>query len=81
MCIAVPAKIVSKDHRNAVIEVDGVRREASLALVPEASVDDWVIVHAGFAIQVLDEAAAMETLALLREAAALSVQGGEEKST
>ena len=81
MCIAVPSRIVSMDSQMAVIEVDGVRRDTSLLLVPEASVGDWVIVHAGFAIQVLDESAARESLRLLREASALSDRGNEEKDT
>jgi hydrogenase expression/formation protein HypC len=55
----------------AVIDVDGVRREASLLLVEDAQVGDYVIVHAGFAISKIDEQAALETLALLKEAAAL----------
>jgi hydrogenase expression/formation protein HypC len=53
----------------AVIDVDGVQRRTSLLLLPDAKVGDYVIVHAGFAIQKLDEAAAQETLRLLREAA------------
>jgi hydrogenase expression/formation protein HypC len=60
----------------AVIDVDGVRREASLLLVEDAQVGDYVIVHAGFAISKIDEQAALETLALLKEAAAL-VDGRE----
>ncbi|MFH2218571.1 MAG: HypC/HybG/HupF family hydrogenase formation chaperone [Pseudomonadota bacterium] len=55
----------------ATIDVDGVKREASLLLLEDANVNDYVIVHAGFAIKKLDEAVAMETLNLLREAAAL----------
>jgi hydrogenase expression/formation protein HypC len=54
----------------ATIDVDGVQREASLLLIEDARVGDYVIVHAGFAIQKLDEAAARETLDLLREAVA-----------
>ena len=70
MCLAIPSKIVQIDDNNmAVIDVDGVRRQASLLLLEEAGVGDWVIVHAGFAIQKLDEAAALETLELLRSAA------------
>ena len=53
----------------AVIDVDGVKREASLLLLADASVGDYVIVHAGFAIQKIDEEAAMETLKFLKEAA------------
>lgn len=78
MCIAVPSKIVSMDKPMAVVEVEGVRRETSLLLVPEASVGDWVIVHAGFAIQILDESAAKESLALLREAADIAGQAAEK---
>jgi hydrogenase expression/formation protein HypC len=54
----------------ATIDVEGIRREASLLLLEDAQVGDYVIVHAGFAIQKLDEAAAQETLDLLREAIA-----------
>jgi hydrogenase expression/formation protein HypC len=55
----------------AVIDVDGVKREASLLLLEDAEVGDYVIVHAGFAISKIDEASALETLTLLKEAAAL----------
>jgi hydrogenase expression/formation protein HypC len=54
----------------ATIDVEGVQREASLLLLEDARVGDYVIVHAGFAIQKLDESAARETLDLLREAIA-----------
>jgi hydrogenase expression/formation protein HypC len=71
MCLAIPSKITQIDNNMAVIDVDGVRRECSLLLVEDAQVGDYVIVHAGFAISKIDEAAALETLALLKEAAAL----------
>ena len=74
MCLAVPSKIVQIRDTRAVVEVDGVRRETSLALVDDVNVGDYVIVHAGFAIQKLDENAAEETLALLR----LAMQSGHE---
>ncbi len=70
MCLAIPSRIVDLRDGKAVIDVDGVRRECSLLLLEDAAVGDWVIVHAGFAISRLDEEAARETLALLREAAA-----------
>ncbi len=54
----------------ATIDVEGIQRETSLLLLEDARVGDYVIVHAGFAIQKLDEAAAQETLDLLREAIA-----------
>jgi hydrogenase expression/formation protein HypC len=69
MCLAIPSRIVLIDQEMAVIDVDGTQREASLLLLEDARVGDYVIVHAGFAIHKIDEASAMETLALLREAA------------
>ena len=78
MCLAIPSKITKVENSMAVIDVDGVRRECSLLLVEDAQVGDYVIVHAGFAISKIDEASALETLALLKEAAALmESQGGE----
>ncbi|MEE8541617.1 MAG: HypC/HybG/HupF family hydrogenase formation chaperone [Desulfobacterales bacterium] len=59
------------------VDVDGVNREASLLLLEDARVGDYVIIHAGFAIKKIDESAAMETLRLLKEAAAF-VENQEE---
>ena len=67
------------ENNMAIIDVDGVQRKASLLLLEKAGVGDYVIVHAGFAIQKIDEAAAMETLKLLKEAAALVEGGGDSK--
>jgi hydrogenase expression/formation protein HypC len=75
MCLAIPSKITRIENEMATIDVDGVRREASLLLLEDAGVGDYVIVHAGFAIHKIDEAAAMETLKFLKEAAAF-VEGG-----
>jgi len=75
MCLAIPSKITHIENDMAQIDVDGVQRKASLLLLEDAEVGDYVIVHAGFAIHKIDEAAAMETLALLKEAAAF-VEGG-----
>ncbi len=69
MCLAIPSKITKIENQMATIDVDGVQREASLLLLADAQVGDFVIVHAGFAIQKLDETAAQETLNLLRTAA------------
>ncbi len=55
MCLAVPAKIVSIKDSLATVELRGVTREASLMLLPEAEVGDYVLVHAGFAMQVIEE--------------------------
>jgi hydrogenase expression/formation protein HypC len=70
MCLAIPSKITKIENNMATIDVEGVQRKASLLLLEDAQVGDYVIVHAGFAINKLDEAAARETLDLLREALA-----------
>ena len=79
MCLAIPSKIITIENSMAVIDVDGVKREASLLLLDDAGVGDYVIVHAGFAIHKIDEAAAMETLKLLKEAAAFVERGGGDQ--
>ena len=71
MCLAIPSRITKIENNMAIIDVDGVQREASLLLLEDAQVGEYVIVHAGFAIQKIDEAAAQETLNFLREAAEL----------
>jgi hydrogenase expression/formation protein HypC len=78
MCLAIPSKITKIENNMATIDVEGVQREASLLLLEDARVGDYVIVHAGFAISKLDQAAAQETLDLLREAIA-AVDKGESK--
>ncbi len=67
MCLGVPMRVVEIDGEMAVAEITGVRRSVSLQLVDDVKVGDYVIVHAGFAIQVLDEAEALETIRLLQE--------------
>lgn len=73
MCLAIPSKIIEIKDNMGVIDVVGVRREVSLLLLEDPRVGDWVIVHAGFAIQKIDEATAEESLRYLREAAQLLV--------
>ena len=69
MCLAIPAQIKSIDGFNAEVEIGGVGRTISLFLTPEAKVGDYVYVHTGFAISVVDEAEALENLRLLQELA------------
>jgi len=71
MCLAIPSKIVEIKDGMGTIDVDGVQRICSLMLLEDAQIGDYVIVHAGFALHKIDEAAAMESLKLLKEAAAL----------
>lgn len=65
MCVAVPARIKSIEGDNAEVEIGGVSQWISLQLAPEAKVNDYVLIHAGFAIHVIDAKEAEETLKLL----------------
>ena len=68
MCLAIPAQIIElKDGRLATVDILGVTREASLDLTPQAQLGDFVLVHAGFAIEVVDPDYAQETIDLIRE--------------
>ena len=67
MCLAIPSKITRIENEMATIDVDGVQRQASLLLLADAAVGDFVIVHAGFAIAQVDADEAAKTLELLRE--------------
>ena len=78
MCVAIPSKIIEINDNMGIIDVEGVRREASLLLIEDPMVGDYVIVHAGFAIQKIDEAEAMESLKVLRELAR-KIHGGEDE--
>jgi hydrogenase expression/formation protein HypC len=69
MCLAIPMRIVEIDGFRAVAEVDGVRREARLDLLPEVAVGDYILVHAGLAIAAVDPQDAEETLTFLRQLA------------
>ncbi len=72
MCVAVPTRVTEIQEGMGMVEIGGARRRVSLMLVPEAQVGDYVIVHAGFAIQRIDEREAGETLRLLRNIAGIT---------
>ena len=80
MCLAVPGRIVeTRDERGtkmATIDFDGIRKEICLAYLPEIEVGDYAIVHVGFAISKVDEASALETLAMFRELGVLDEELG-----
>ena len=67
MCLAVPAQLISINESIGIIELTGATRECSLLLVPEAKVGDWLLVHAGFAVQIVDEEEPQATLEAFRE--------------
>ena len=68
MCLAIPARLVAEPNEIQMVEVDilGVKRHISVMMTPDAKEGDYVLVHAGFSIQVVDEAFAAETLDMLR---------------
>ena len=77
MCLAIPMKIASlNEDRMATVDVLDVTREISLDLTPQAQVGDYVLVHAGFAIEVVDEQYAQETLDLIKEFPELAGEDG-----
>jgi hydrogenase expression/formation protein HypC len=69
MCLAIPAQIRSINGIEAEVDIGGVGRTIGLWLTPEAQVGDYVYIHAGYAISIVDEAEALESLRLLRELA------------
>ncbi|HEX7507074.1 MAG TPA: HypC/HybG/HupF family hydrogenase formation chaperone [Polyangia bacterium] len=81
MCLAVPGKILdvsgSDTTRMGTVSFGGISKEACLAFVPEAKVGDYVLVHAGFAISVVDEAEAAQTLEYFRQIGELSELEGK----
>lgn len=79
MCLGVPGRIIDLYERNGLlmgmIDFGGARREACLAYVPEAKIGDYTVIHVGFALHLISEEEAMETLELLRQVAAA---GGDD---
>jgi len=83
MCLGVPGRIVEtytteNDLRMAKVDFGGITKEACLAYVPEAKVGDYTLIHVGFALNIIDEKEALETLDLLREIDALGDELGED---
>ncbi len=70
MCLAIPARVIQISEQSlGLVELGGVVREASFMLLPDAQLGDYVLLHAGYALQKVDEAEAEETLRLLAEMA------------
>ena len=67
MCLAIPALVKSIGGQQAEVELGGVTRKASIWLTPEVKVGDYVLLHTGYAINIIDEVEAEETLKLLQE--------------
>jgi len=67
MCLAIPMRLLTREGDRGMAEISGARRDVMLSLTPEAEIGDYVIVHAGYALEILDEEEAERTLQLLRE--------------
>ena len=68
MCLGVPMQVKTIENDMAICEIDGVQREASLMMIDDVAIGDYVLIHAGFAIEKIDEQEAQLTLQALREA-------------
>lgn len=73
MCLAIPARVVEiTENDQAIVDLGGVRKDISLALVEGVALGDYVIVHVGYALTLLDPEEAEKTLALMAEAGVLA---------
>ena len=80
MCLAIPALVKSVEGNEAEAEIGGIGRRISILLTPEVKVGDYVLLHTGYAINVIDEEEAMETLKLFEEMASLEEELGGESA-
>ncbi len=71
MCVAIPGRVKSIEGVTAEVEVGGITRQVNVQLTPEVKEDDYVLVHAGFSIHIIEEQEALETLKILSELAGL----------
>ena len=68
MCLAIPARVIlMNENQMAEVDIHGVTRTVSLSMTPEAEIGSWVLIHAGFAIQVVDEEFAAESWELIQQ--------------
>ena len=67
MCLAIPMKLLEQHGQNGIVAIGGARKSVMLTLTPDAKIDDYLIVHAGYALEILDEVEAERTIALLRK--------------
>ncbi len=67
MCLAVPAKVVEIKGENGVVNLGGIKKEIMFTFTPEAKIGDWVLMHTGFALNIISEEDALETLKLFEE--------------
>ena len=77
MCLGIPMKVIKVEGDRGIVEIGGVRREASFQLLEDVKVGEYVLIHAGYAINKIDEEEAKKTLSLLLEIAAQSEEEDE----
>lgn len=80
MCLGVPLKIISINEKEAIGEFNGVKSKIRMDLIPDANINDFVMVHAGFGIEIIDETTAKETIDMLMEIEELMNETSEENS-
>lgn len=74
MCLAVPVLVTSIEGDTALVDVGGISRTVSVLLTPDVKIGDYVLVHTGYAISIVDQEEAQETLKLLEEMANLEAE-------
>ncbi len=74
MCLAIPMKLIKIEKNKGIVELSGVKKEISLDLLKEVEIGDYLIIHAGFAIEKLNEEEAKKTLAIWEEIAEVQKQ-------
>ena len=67
MCLAVPGKVLKIDNYKGVVEIGNMKREVFMHLIPDVKVGEYVLVHAGCAIETIDEEEAAKTLEIIKE--------------
>jgi hydrogenase expression/formation protein HypC len=72
MCYAIPAKVIKIEKDTATVNYGGVEKKVNISLIDSVKKDDYILIHAGFAIEILDKKSAEESLQLIRELVAAS---------
>jgi len=76
MCLAIPALVKTVNGQQAEVEIDGISRNVSIWLTPDVRAGDYILLHTGYAISIIDAGEAEETLAMLREMVSLDENEG-----
>jgi hydrogenase expression/formation protein HypC len=68
MCIAIPGKLIKKEEDKGIVDLGGITKEISLAFIPQAVENDWILIHTGFGLEIISETEAQNTIEILQEA-------------